>query len=58
MPGDISAMENIYKVCGYTDLRLVIDRLTQLVQRQFRMKLEPEQKKACLEKERPILRTF
>ena len=37
MLGDISKVENIYIACGYTDLRLGIDGLAQLVQRQFRL---------------------
>lgn len=37
MLGDISKVENIYIACGYTDLRLGIDGLAQLVQRQFHL---------------------
>ena len=32
MLGDISGVEHIYLACGYTDLRLGIDSLAQLVQ--------------------------
>ena len=35
MLGDISGVEHIYLACGYTDLRLGIDGLAQLVQQQF-----------------------
>lgn len=37
MLGDISKVENIYIACGYTDLRLGIDGLAQLVQRKFQL---------------------
>lgn len=37
MFGDISKVENIYIACGYTDLRLGIDGLAQLVQGQFQL---------------------
>ena len=37
MFGDISKVENIYIACGYTDLRLGIDGLAQVVQRQFHL---------------------
>ena len=33
MLSNISKLENIYIACGYTDLRLGIDGLAQLVQR-------------------------
>ena len=35
MLGDISGVEHISLACGYTDLRLGIDGLAQLVQQQF-----------------------
>ena len=35
MLGDISGVEHIYLACGYTDLRLGIDGLAQLVQQQL-----------------------
>lgn len=37
MLGDISKVENIYIACGYTNLRLGIDGLAQLVQRKFQL---------------------
>lgn len=37
MLGDISKVENIYIACGYTDLRLGIDGLAQLVEQQFHL---------------------
>lgn len=37
MLGDISACENIYIACGYTDMRKSIDGLAALVQEQFHL---------------------
>ena len=34
MLGDISGLERIYIVCGYTDLRFGMDRLAALVEAQ------------------------
>ena len=35
MLGDISGVSDIYIACGYTDLRLGIDGLAQIIQQQF-----------------------
>ncbi|MEG0304431.1 MAG: IS66 family insertion sequence element accessory protein TnpB [Oscillospiraceae bacterium] len=35
MLGDISGVSDIYIACGYMDLRLGIDGLTQIIQQQF-----------------------
>ena len=37
MLGDISAVENIYIACGYTDMRKSIDGLAAVVQQQFHL---------------------
>lgn len=37
MLGDISACENIYIACGYTDMRKSIDGLAAVVQEQFHL---------------------
>lgn len=37
MIGDISRAENIYIVCGYTDMRKVIDGLAAIVQQNFKL---------------------
>ena len=37
MLGDITAAENIYIACGYTDMRKSIDGLAAIVQEQFHM---------------------
>ena len=39
MLGDITACENIYIACGYTDMRKAIDGLASIVQNNF--KLDP-----------------
>ena len=35
MIGDVSHVEHIYIVCGYTDMRKAIDGLTAIVQQNF-----------------------
>ena len=42
MLGDISAVDDIYIVCGYTDMRKQIDGLYSIVKNQFHM--DPEQR--------------
>ena len=42
MLGDISAVDDIYIVCGYTDMRKQIDGLYSIVKDQFHM--DPEQR--------------
>ena len=37
MLGDITACENIYIACGYTDMRKSIDGLAAIVQQQFHL---------------------
>ena len=37
MLGDISAVDDIYIVCGYTDMRKQIDGLYSIVKDQFHM---------------------
>lgn len=37
MLGDITAAQDIYIACGYTDMRKSIDGLAAIVQQQFRM---------------------
>ncbi|MGM9526044.1 MAG: IS66 family insertion sequence element accessory protein TnpB [Peptococcaceae bacterium] len=37
MLGDITAVENIYIACGYTDMRKSIDGLAAIVQTQFHL---------------------
>ena len=39
MLGDISGLEKIYIVCGYTDLRYGIDSLAAIIERKYRMNL-------------------
>lgn len=40
MLGDISGLEKIYIVCGYTDMRKSIDGLCAVVEEQLRMDSE------------------
>ena len=42
MLGDISVVDDIYIVCGYTDMRKQIDGLYSIVKDQFHM--DPEQR--------------
>ena len=42
MLGDISVVDDIYIVCGYTDMRKQIDGLCSIVKNQFHM--DPEQR--------------
>ena len=37
MIGDVSRAENIYIVCGYTDMRKAIDGLAAIVQQNFKL---------------------
>ena len=37
MLGDISGLEKIYIVCGYTDMRKSIDGLCAVIEDQFKM---------------------
>ncbi|EGC04390.1 IS66 family insertion sequence element accessory protein TnpB [Ruminococcus albus] len=37
MIGDVSRTENIYIVCGYTDMRKAIDGLAAIVQQNFKL---------------------
>ncbi len=46
MLGDISGLEKIYIVCGYTDMRKSIDGLCAVIEDQ--LKLEPSSINDCL----------
>ena len=39
MLGDVSGLEKIYIVCGYTDLRYGIDSLAAIIERRYHMNL-------------------
>ena len=41
MLGDISGLERIYIVCGYTDMRKSIDGLCAVVEEQLKLDLHP-----------------
>ena len=41
MLGDISGLEKIYIVCGYTDMRKSIDGLCAVIEDQLKMILRP-----------------
>ena len=40
MLADISAVDNIYIVCGYTDMRKSIDGLCAIIQNEFKMNMD------------------